>query len=184
MSNELHDTIFQLRDEVTQLTSDALAKTGDKKTRWNRAQEIKALTPALSDQITEQPVEDRLALENALRKINRNLIFLLADSNRPDDLSDEAETVEMAVRRIYNQALQIAGDFALEREDRASLRIQADELLKELYSISKGGAGQQPAYQKMLSDSKLDLTYVTSGGLRPHSTRLAHYLVDARRAES
>lgn len=184
MSSELQDTIFHLRDEVSQLTSDALAKSGDKAARWQRTQEIKALTPGLRDQVAGRPADERQPLENALAKINRNLIFLLAASNRPDDLPGEEETMEAAVRRIYAQSLQIAADFALDRGDRATLRRQAEELRQELITLAKSGANQQPDWQRMLSDANLDLTYVTSGGLRPHSTRLAHYLADARRPDS
>jgi hypothetical protein len=184
MSSELHDTIFHLRDEVSQLTSDALAMKGDKSARWHRAQEIKALAPALRDQVSAQPADDRKDLESALAKINRNLIFLLADSNRPDDVPGEEETMEEAVRRIYAQSLQISADFALERGDREALIGQADELHHELIALAKSGANQQPDWMRMISDADLDLTYVTSGGLRPHSTRLAYYLADARRSDS
>jgi len=184
MGNELQETIFQLRDEVRQLTSDTLAKSGDKAARWQRSQEIKTLTPALREQVEGQPASKRPALENALGKINSGLIFLLADSNRPDELSGAEETTEAAVRRIYTQSFQLAGDFALERNDRATLRIKAEELRQELITLAKSGANQQREWQRMLSDANLDLTYVTSDGTRPYSTRLAHFVADARRSES
>ena len=184
MSNDLQETIFFLRDEIRQLTSDALAKSGDKTARWQRALEIKALTPALQEKVDAQPAGERPDLEKALGQINGGLIFLLAPSNRPDDLPGAGETTEAAVRRIYSQSLQVAGDFALERGDRAALRQQAEELRQELISLAKSGANQQPDWQRMLSDANLDLTYVTSDGKRPHSTRLAYYVADARRSES
>jgi hypothetical protein len=182
MSNELKDTIFQLRDEIGQLKAEALAKTGDKRARWQRAQEIKAQQPELEQQASRLRPSERAGLDKALAQISGGLIFLLAASNRPDDLPGEGESTEAAVRRIYNQALQIAGDFALERGDRAALRLQADELRQELAALAKGGANQNPDWQRMLSDANLDLAYVTSGGLRPHSTRLAYYLSDQRKA--
>jgi len=188
MSNDQQETIFFLRDEIRQLTSDALAKEGDKTARWQRALEIKAMTPALQEQVDAQPAGERPQLEKALGQINGGLIFLLASSNRPDEgergagASAAGETTEAAVRRIYSQSLKIAGDFALERGDRAALRQQAEELRQELIALAKSGANQQPDWQRMLSDANLDLTYVTSDGQRPHSTRLAYYVADARRS--
>jgi hypothetical protein len=184
MNDELQDTIIRLRDEVRQLRADALAKTGDKQTRWQRAQEINALTAALKERVAGLPSHRQPDLDKALRQIGSDLIFLLAASNRPDDLPGAEESTEAAVRRINSQALKIAGDYALEREDRAALRLQADELRQELIALAKSGANQNPDWQRMLSDANLDLTYVTSGGLRPHSTRLASYVADARRAEN
>jgi len=182
MSDELEDTILGLRDEVRQLTADALAKRGDKHARWQRAQEIEALKPDLEDQVAGLPSYKRPELDKALGQIGGGLIFLLAASNRPDDLPGEGESTEAAVRRIYSQSMKIAGDFALQRGDRPALRLQAEELRQELATLAKGGANQNPDWQRMLSDANLDLAYVTSGGLRPHSTRLAHYLAEERKA--
>jgi hypothetical protein len=186
MSTDLQETISHLRDEVRQLTSDALAQSGDKAARWQRSLEIKALTPSLQERIDALPAGERPELEKALGQINGGLIFLLAPSNQPDDLPgatpSSEQTTEAAVRRIYSQSLKIAGDFALERGDRAALRLQAEELRRDLIDLAKSGANQQPEWQRMLSDANLDLTYVTSDGKRPHSTRLAHYVADERRA--
>lgn len=182
MSKEVEDRILGLRDEVRQMTADALAKRGDKRARWQRAQEIEALKPELEEQVAGLRSYKRPELDKALGQIGGGLIFLLAASNRPDDLPGEGETTEAAVRRIYSQAMKVAGDFALERGDRPALRLQADELRQELIALNKSGANQNPDWQRMLSDANLDLTYVTSGGLRPHSTRLAHYLAEERRA--
>ena len=184
MSDELRDTIFKLRDEIRQLTADTLAKSGDKRARWQRAQEIKDLKPDLEEQVARLPTFERPELDKALGQIGGGLIFLLAASNRPADLHGEVESTEAAVRRIYSKALKIAGDFALERGDRAALRLEADKLRQELIALAKSGANQNPDWQRMLSDANLDLTYVTSGGLRPHSTRLAHYVAEERKAGS
>lgn len=182
MSTELQDTIFLLRDESRQLTADALAKQGDQMARWQRSQEIKALATLLGEQVKSLPVSKRPELESALGQVNNSLIFLLAPSNRPEELAGEDETTEAAVRRVYKQSLQIAGDFALGRGDRDRQREQAETLRQELMTLAKSGANQRPEWQRMLSDANLDLTYVTSDGTRPHSTRLAHYIADARRS--
>jgi hypothetical protein len=184
MSKDLQATISELRDEVRQLKSDALAKVGDKAARWQRALEVKELLPDLQGQAARLRPSRRAALDKALGQIEGDLIFLLAPMNRPEERPGEEETVEEAVRRVYSEALQIAGDFALERGDRAALRLQAEELRQELITLAKGGANQRPDWQRMLGDANLDLTYVTSGGKLPHSTRLAHYVADARRSGS
>lgn len=168
MSNTLNNTIAELAIEVKQLTAEALAKEGDKLARWQRAQEIR-----------EQSDDwDAAALPSAaqedLNLIKRNLIFLLAESNKPDELKTGEESVEASVRRIHTQSLRVARDFGLSEENRQALRREAESLHEELMALAREGANKTPDWQRMLSEAKLDLTYVTSDGKRPHSTRLAH----------
>jgi hypothetical protein len=79
-----------------------------------------------------------------------------------------------AVQRIYCDSLTIAIGFAQGYGYSAELHRQATVLRNELRLLATTGASDDPEQQRMLSTAELDLSYVTSGGKRPHSTRLAH----------
>jgi hypothetical protein len=184
MSSELQEKIDDLRDEVRRLTADTLAKEGDAVARWQRAQAIKAQAAELREMVAALPDDVQADLARTLGQVNRGLIFLLADSNRPASIPGPEETSEQTVRRIHSRALQIAGAFALQDGDRSALTRQALALHEELVALDKQSANQVSDGPRMLSEANLDLTYVTSGGQRPFSTRLAHWLTDARRSQS
>jgi hypothetical protein len=184
MSSEIQETIYKLRDEVAQMTSKPLDKNSDEAALWQRSQEIRIILPTIRSQAESEPPDAQAGLEEALGQIDSGLKSLQAANNRPDELPSDEEVLKTAVRSIYSQSLQIASDFALEKRDRGALRVEAGELHRELILLAKSGANKQPNLQRLLSDSDLDLTYVASDGKRPHSTRLAHYLADARRSDS
>ena len=184
MSRELQDTIDALRDEIRRLTADTLAKQGNAVARWQRAQVIKTQVAELRDVVAVLPAEEQPDLTRTLGAINRGLIFLLAESNRPAELPGPPETPEQTVRRIHRRALDIAGAYALQDGDPIALTREAETLVEELVALDKQSANQVPDGPRMLSEAHLDLTYATSGGQRPYSTRLAHWLKDARRSRS
>ncbi|TVR90564.1 MAG: hypothetical protein EA428_08180 [Spirochaetaceae bacterium] len=168
--------IEALRDEVKQLRSEALVGTGDAVDRWRRAQEIESRIPSLREAIARQRKSNHASLEQALGEINSCLIFILAASNRPAELeaSDKPEPTQAAVHRIFRDSLNIAIGFAQGDGSSAALHRQAVALRDELLAVATAGALDDPEQQRMLNTAELDLSYVTSGGKRPHSTRLAH----------
>ena len=93
MSDELRDTIFKLRDEIRQLTADTLAKSGDKRARWQRAQEIKDLKPDLEEQVARLPTFERPELDKALAGSDA---IVLAVRHKPYLDLDPDEVVNMA----------------------------------------------------------------------------------------
>ncbi|MBK9050462.1 MAG: hypothetical protein IPL78_05930 [Chloroflexi bacterium] len=142
MSNTLNNTIAELAMEAKQLTADALAQQGDKLARWQRAQEIKEQSADWDAAALPAATQEELNL------LKRNLIFLLAESNKPAELKTGEESVEASVRRIHTQSLRVAREFGLAEENRETLRHEAELLHDELMALAREGANQTPDWQR------------------------------------
>jgi len=99
---------------------------------------------------------------------------------RKDDQGDDAA---LEVRRFSLEAFEVAkafvrGDAAHEAKAKAA---ELHERLPAVAARAQAASQDQPDLNRVLSDARLDLTYVMAGGARPSSVRLAHFQDDQAR---
>lgn len=181
---DLNQTVDDLKMEVKQLTQEALADSGDKAERWQRAQEIKALMPELKERVLAHTGTNRLDLESDILELEHNLIFLTADQNKPDDLRSEPETLAQSTRTLYSESFELAKSFSGTEGDHEAMQRRGQEMQNERDDLLRRGASQDPELQRLLSEASLDIDYVARGGNSPMSTRLAYYLMEKRQQEA
>jgi len=97
---------------------------------------------------------------------------------------DQGEDAALEARRFSLEAFEVAKAFVRGvYPDEA--KVKAAELHERLPAVAAraqaASQDQQPDLNRVLSDARLDLTFVMAGGERPSSVRLAHFQDDQAR---
>lgn len=91
------------------------------------------------------------------------------------------DDVALEVHRFSMEAFEVAKAFVT-GQDPDGAKAKAAQLLEQVRQVAARAhtapASSQADLNRVLSDARLDLTYVTSDGARPSSVRLAHLMED------
>lgn len=174
-SDDIKRDLETLRAEVTALVQAKLAKQGDSGERLRRSQEINARFTQLKSAVEALSPPDRRALEQEVWRVQRDLIFLLAQTP-PPDLTSEA-------RQLDNQAMELAKGLFSGTGDKADNQQKAQALRKRLDELLNREGNREPDAQRALSDAKLDIDYVARGGEGLISTHLAQVLREIQQSK-
>jgi len=175
-SDALYQSLLKIKDEVHNLVREELEEIGDQSARSLIARKYSEEVPSLRTQVASTSEEQRPRLENMLRAIDNDLIFLLYSANQTASREAKAQDPINIIRQFSEDVFTLAKAFVNKEVSLTDTQQRVKEFDIRFKELAKLPGHETPECQRLLSEADLELTFIYNGGKGATSLRLDHYI--------